>query len=373
MRNFKETRHPIRWGQGHNIRKGILLILFFPFLLTNTGLNAQPEHIEVNGQELFVSGMNMAWNDFGKDLTNFNEQVFTRALDEISEAGGNCMRWWMHVNGTSSPLFRDGKVSGLSEGEIDHVRRVLDMAQERGMSVCLCLWSFDMLQGRHDIDYQQNRNLLEKPEYTGAYIENALLPMVRALKGHPAIMCWEIFNEPEGMTSEFGWTPRAERTRMKYIQQFVNLTAGAIHREAPGENVSNGSWSFRASSDIGDYENYYTDEKLIAAGGDPLGTLDFYMVHYYAWGKEALSPFYHPASYWKLDKPLVIGEFAAHGPYEGITTVDAYQYLYDNGYAGGMTWMWLGNDGNGGIKDAAPGMKNMLEKHPQDVRLQFQR
>jgi hypothetical protein len=345
------------------------LLCFVLAGLPSPGSQAQPNRIEVNGQELFISGMNLAWGNFARDLTEFHEPTFQKALDEISAAGGNCMRWWTHINGTRSPQFTDGKVSGLAAGEIDNIRRVLDMARERNMTIMLCLWSFDMLQGRQGVNYEQNRNLLEKQEFTRAYIDHALLPMVRELKGHPAILCWEVFNEPEGMTVEFGWTPPEERTSMQYVQQFINLIAGAIHKEAPGEKVSNGSWSFRASSEIGEYKNYYTDQALIRAGGDPLGTLDFYMVHYYAWGKEELSPFHHPVSYWQLDKPLVIGEFSAKGPYQDVDNVTAYTNLYENGYAGGLSWTWTGHDGNGGVKEATPGMKLLLEQHPGDIRL----
>ncbi|MFC2090454.1 hypothetical protein ACFLT1_06715 [Bacteroidota bacterium] len=330
---------------------------------------SQSNRIEINKQEVFISGMNLAWNNFARDLTQFEEETFTRALDQIAQGGGNAMRWWLHLNGTQSPLFEDGKVIGLSEGEIDHVRKVLDLAVERNMVICLCLWSFDMLQGRQGVLYEQNRNLLENPDYTQAYIDNALIPMVEALAGHPGIMCWEIFNEPEGMTREYGWTPKEERTEMKFVQQFINLTAAAIHETAPGEKVSNGCWSFRAGSDIGDYKNYYTDAELLKAGGNENGTLDFYMVHYYAWGKEALSPFHHPVSYWELDKPLVIAEFSAKGPYENISTVEAYEYLYKNGYAGALSWTWTGHDGNGGVKEANPGMMNLLHKYPEDIKI----
>lgn len=307
----------------------------------------------------------MAWGNFAYDLTNFNEATFIQALDEISDAGGNSMRWWMHVNGTQSPRFTDKMVSGLSDGEIENVKRVLDLAQERRMVISLCLWSFDMLQGDHGIDFEQNLNLLEKPEYTQAYIDNALIPMVNELKGHPAIMCWEVFNEPEGMTTEFGWTP--QKTQMKYVQQFINLVAGAIHRVAPNEKVSNGSWSFQASTNIGGNKNYYSNSELIAAGGDSLGTLDFYMVHYYNHFPTSRSPFHHSSIYWNLDKPLVIAEFAASGPYSGISPQQAYEYLYDNGYAGALSWTWTGHDGNGDVTDATPGMMSLFTNHPEDI------
>jgi hypothetical protein len=86
-------------------------------------------------------------------------------------------------------------------------------------------------------------------------------------------------------------------------------------------------------------------------GGDPDGTLDFYMVHYYEWGGRAISPFHHHASYWGLDKPLVIGEFAAKGLSDSLGPVSpahAFQRLYDSGYAGGMGWTYTAHDGFGG-------------------------
>ena len=67
--------------------------------------------IHHNGQDIFLSGMNLAWINFARDLTDFNETAFTTALDEISAAGGNCIRWWLHTNGTSSPYFMNDSVA----------------------------------------------------------------------------------------------------------------------------------------------------------------------------------------------------------------------------------------------------------------------
>lgn len=326
--------------------------------------------------QIFASGINLAWgldeegnHNFAMDLLDLPEYTFPDALDELSTAGGNTLRWWLHTNGRNGLYFNDlGQVTGLDPRTIPNLKKVLDMARERGIVLSLCLWSFDMLEDQGQ-NQQHMKQLLEDSAITKTYIYNALIPIIEAVGNHPAILTWEIFNEPEGMTREFGWTP--ERTEMKYVQQFINLVAGAIHRHQPSALVSNGSWSFRASSDVGNNKNYYRDSLLIAAGGDSLGYLDFYQVHYFPehFGNE-LSPFHNPASYWQLDKPIVIGEFPVTGINEKAnphkSTEEAYLYAFENGYAGCLSWSWTGFQG-AGLEEAREGMINLWKNYPQDI------
>jgi hypothetical protein len=93
--------------------------------------------------------------------------------------------------------------------------------------------------------------------------------------------------------------------------------------------------------------NLYRDDRLIAAAdGDALATLDFYEPHYYnnEGDKGAWSPFHHPAAYWQVDKPIVIGEFHTLEPLDVLDQVidprDMCQRLVDYGYAGGWPWQW---------------------------------
>jgi hypothetical protein len=319
---------------------------------------------------LFLNGINLAWMDFANDLTAFNENLFADVLDEVSAAGSNCIRWWLHTNGTSSPFFLNDSVAYITDNEILAMFKGLDMAYERGMGIIMCLWSFDMLRSSNStlVKYR-NRLMLTDPVYTQAYINNALIPLLETIGDHPAVICWEIFNEPEGMTPVGGWGD-VDDVPITAVQAFINRTAGAIHRNTENAKVSNGCWSFIAGTDVGSNYNYYTDERLIAQGGDPDGYLDFYMVHYYDWAGTTLSPFHHPASYWELDKPLVIAEFETDGPFAGINARAAYDSLYKNGYAGALSWSWSDTQ-FGGLPAAEPGINYITTTYPADVTINY--
>ncbi|TRX48797.1 T9SS type A sorting domain-containing protein [Fulvivirga sp. M361] len=325
--------------------------------------------IRAGSQDVFASGLNLAWDEYSKDIVELNQSYFKSVLDDMESTGGNALRWWLHTNGRFSPVFNNaGGVTGLGPNTISNMRKVLDLAYERGVIISMCLWSFDMLQNQGQ-NVSIMKQLLENPQATKTYIDNALIPIIEELGDHPAVMCWEVFNEAEGMTNEFGWTPT--RTSMKSIQQFVNLVAGAIHRTEPKALVSTGAWSFKALTDQAGFFNYYRDDRLIAAGGDTDGTLDFYQVHYYPehFGNVA-SPFHRPASWWDLDKPIVIGEFPVReidGQADpNYSTTEAYQLAYEYGYAGAMAWSYSGFDG-GDFNDAKEGMNFLMTNHASDI------
>ena len=381
---------------------------------------SQSNRVGYNNQKLFLSGSNLAWVSFASDLNTTNSKANANTIAnwmlQMHDNGGNAMRWWLHTDGTASPVFSPNNiVTGPGANTITDLKRVCDLAWEREIGLDLCLWSFDMLVKTKSASViNRNTLLLSDTTYTNAYIKNCLKPIVQALKGHPGILCWEIFNEPEGMSNEFGWS-HTNHIPMAYIQRFVNLCAAAIHEVDPSAKVTNGSWAFAASSDVTlskstdekgldiskmtsaekknleDFvlnkygfqmtaeeivmqfqkaavtrKNYYSDSQLVAAGGKTNGTLDFYSVHYYTGLGVSNSPFTHPASFWGLDKPLVIAEFAASSTNDGVPKDVLYKYLYSNGYAGGLAWSWT--DVNLSTReDMLAWMKGIFDLYKTDV------
>lgn len=338
----------------------------------------------VNGQKRFMSGMNLAWINFATDVGDKSMDInsFTDKVKQIRKAGGNALRWWLHTDASNCPkIDSDGKVTGLGVNTIKNLRNALDTAYAYGVVVDMCLFSFDLLVPGTKSTYssfnlENNYKFLTDTSAITTYLEKGLKPILDSVGDHPAVMCWEVFNEPEGMLASAGWSHVTKKISQTDILRITNRIAGFVHRNSK-KMVSTGIASFQ-------YCSQYSTEKLIAAGGDTDGYLDFYMAHYYPeWQDESISPFHHPASFWNMDKPILIGEFPANdwsssttGPSSGqplktsMKSVDAFAYAYENGYAGAMSWaMTEQNSFFGTYETTAPALKALFDAHKNDIMI----
>ncbi|WP_290729874.1 T9SS type A sorting domain-containing protein [Fibrobacter sp. UBA3629] len=336
------------------------------FLLSGTafaapGLTVSGTDLLYNGKKIFFSGTNLAWSDYNSDVgaSPLNENAWRKAVEGTRAAGGNAIRWWLFNNMSQSPEIDQTThlVSGLKENTINNMKKALDIAEEYGVMVSMCLFSHNLMEpnqwGLYDekLDITANTNLFED-EGTQAFIDNALIPVVKAIGNHKALMTWEVFNEPEGMTSECsGWT--SKKMALSKIQAFTNKVAAAIHTENPELLVSTGSVNIQ-------YQKHWNDAALVAAGGKANGTLDFFQTHYYPYYQnDAVSPFVNTAAqmaskYGYDSKPMIIGEFPASG-WKGdtytasmaaktqISTEECYRKAFDGGYAGALAWQYIGD------------------------------
>jgi len=336
----------------------------------------------INGNRIFISGMNIAWNNFGSDVGDTPVDIgkFVNQFKQIKGAGGNAVRWWLHIDAQNCPKLNDaGQVTGIGSRTIANMRQVLDSAYNYGIVVSMCLFSFDLLKEETKPSYSnynldRNYKLLTVPANVDTYVENALKPILAAVGNHPAVMCWEVFNEPEGMlpSNASGWGLQ-KSIEYSDIIRFTAKVAAAVHKNTK-KMASTGIHGYETQT----YFPNYTNAKLKeAAGGDEQAYLDFYMVHYYPeWSGSAKSPFHNPASHWNMDRPILIGEFPARDwPPSGsnwqtsMKIVDAYEYAYKNGYCGAMSWAMTEGDKAkfGDFNTTKPALENLHTKYKADI------
>jgi len=335
-----------------------------------------------SGEKIFLSGFNLAWsagnfaNDVGDASWNSaQEAYFRKAFKDVADSGGNVMRVWLSTDGSRDPKFgADGLVSGLGTKTIANVQKMLLLAKENKILLMPVLLTHNFLQNEaasRGASLANNKKLLTTDEGIKAYIDNAMVPLVKAIGNDPNLACWEICNECEGMVENIGWT--SQKVAKANIQKITNRMAGAIKRAVPGVLVSTGI--VQAS-----YLNWYSDAALKAAGADADGTLDFYMVHYYGWNGPENSPFKKSASGWGIDKPIAVGEFASNSWSTSTTASSSMKdaekidtllaNLIKNGYAGGLFWQYqVDSDAwMQGFPTASPSMAELARDYPDDVK-----
>jgi len=339
----------------------------------------------INGQKVFVSGMNIAWNNFGNDVGDVGVNItpFVNQFKQIRSAGGNAVRWWLHTDFRNEPkMNNDGSVDRIGTKTIDNVRQVLDSASKYGVVVSLCLFSFDLLQldGKDANKVAINKKFLTVPANLDTYISKVLTPMLTAVGNHPAIMCWEVFNEPEGMSSDAGGWSDGDKVPMSDILRITARIAAVVHDKTV-KMASTGIHEY------GKMKTWYSDSKLkTAAGSDPLASkayLDFYMAHYYPeYIGTSGSPFHNNAKSWGMDRPVLIGEFPAQSWGNGsgygsiqsgtaMTITAAYEYAYNNGYCGALSWSMTESNPSkfGSFTTTKPALENLFAKHQAQIEI----
>ena len=75
----------------------LLLCAGSTFLLSEAGLTTSGSNLFYNGQKVFLSGVNIAWNSYGYDFGNGAYEANSKAtlerwLTQIANAGGNSVR-----------------------------------------------------------------------------------------------------------------------------------------------------------------------------------------------------------------------------------------------------------------------------------------
>eukprot|EP00095_Tigriopus_kingsejongensis_P005362 maker-scaffold34_size539781-snap-gene-3.20 protein:Tk05362 transcript:maker-scaffold34_size539781-snap-gene-3.20-mRNA-1 annotation:"mannan endo- -beta-mannosidase" len=310
------------------------------------------------GQEVFLSGTNAAWFQYGNDFGNgqwdsSTGTQLTKEMKLIGDSGGNSVRVWVHVEGEFTPQFDSNGYVSATDGSgtlISDLRKLLDVCQSNGVFLIPVLWNGAVMRP------QKYKDLFTDTEKLRSYLDNALTPMVEALKDHPALGAWEIMNEPEGSiqmaadedacydTTHLDWTRSHPGIRapgwsggnigFRNMLKFINRHASAILQADPKALVTVGSWSEWSQTD----SDQIQDDSVH----------NFWQIHTYPYNSQwdTGSPFQLSVNDYDMDAPLVIGEFPVesfeqdegHTLPNGDSTEDLVEYLYGHGYNGGWSW-----------------------------------
>jgi uncharacterized repeat protein (TIGR02543 family) len=332
--------------------------IFFIVLGISAILQAMPAASRItlpSGKKIFAVGMNLAWINYAGDVGNtaIDTLKFDKPMKDIADSGANCMRIWLSTDGTHDPVYGStGLVTGAGTQTVANIQKMLKLAKKHNLVLVLVLLTHNWVNKSIDQTIlANNKKMLTTDAGLQAYIDNYLVALVKAIGNDPNLLCWEIFNEPEGMVD--GWSSPKNTITQAQVQKAVNWIAAAIHTNVSNVLVSNGAASLGTMS-------WYTDNALSTVGTKTNGTLDFYMAHYYGWNGTSNSPFTKTYASWNLDKPLIIGEYAStswskstssSSPMQDGANVDTLlTYLDKVGYAGGLGWQYQQDGGDPWMK-----------------------
>lgn len=348
----------------------------------------------------YLSGVNVPWQGggFGADFATVEEwgqhtyspEATEQMFANLQAKGVNSVRWWVFADGRGAPEFNatsGGRVTGLDSTTLSSMASAIGLAAEYDIYIVFNLWSFDMLfadgtPATHGEHGGGHRDLIVDQTTRRSFIDKALLPMLRyAVPGsqytigtHPAVLGWDIINEPEWGISEAGALDQriAQPVSLAEMQRFVAEVSGAIHRNS-NQLVTVGSAAMKWNADLGlgVQANFWKDAALTPY--DAEGKLDFYQIHYYGWMNGDSNWSYSPLRMsWAaagFDKPTVVGEFSANAGGTGRSVSGLLDGLHEGCYGGAWAWSYYDVDSSGNWSDLAEPIGQFNTAHANEVSI----
>lgn len=281
----------------------------------------------------FMTGANLPWvnygHDFGANANNpaggiaqpKNREKLARTLDRLDAQGVKHLRWFMLCDGRSGIRYdAAGKPLGLDDKFVADVDAALAEAHKRGMTITFALADFLWFKGEKD--KPGRADLLRDPAKRQALLDNVITPILKRYGQHPAIEAWDVVNEPEWAVFGYGnWNP-SSAVAPSEMRAYIQEATERIHR-----------WTSHQAT-VGSASTRWLD--LVRGLG-----LDLYQAHWYD-HFEAKAPLGRPVDSYKLDRPLILGEFPTKGSKrDGQALLDL---AHRAGFAGAMPWGVLSTD-----------------------------
>lgn len=328
-------------------------VLLSVFLIHALSFAANPNRVTIKGKEYYLNGINVAWNSWDADLTNYDSAAFEGMFKDLESIKANAIRWWWFIDGEGQLSFNGNLAQPLAQGVFNNLDMAFRQAERHGIKIMPCLISFD-------IKNTGKTFLITDAAATDAFVTNVVKPLVVRYNDHPAMGLWEIMNEGDWvLTVEQGTVSIAD------FQRFHGKVAAGIHAADADAIVTTGMGMYK-------YMDRMRDDSLMkATGNDPLAKLDVYQTHYYSWMHGtgwSYEPWIKTSTEWIPEgKPILVGEFACKGEAGVWSSMDMHVKSVEKGYAGSFCWAYFDNrkDKEGYWVDAKPGMQAISELIPE--------
>lgn len=245
--------------------------------------------------------------------------------------GPTVVRFFTFCDGRADPAFApDGSVAGIDPVFYRDFDTLLHAAERNRVLVIPVLLDFGWCAHARMVSGVQlggHADVIRDPDKRRSFLEHALRPLLERYGRHPAILAWDVCNEPEWVVDEVSDAIRARHdvVSLAAMQSFVRSCAAYVHRLTPSQLVTLGSARRKWLS-------------LWKGCG-----LDLYQFHWY--DHHASEEPFPWGSYDELDldKPCFVGEVPT--AQTAITRLEFLAAAQDGGYSGLLFWSYGARDG----------------------------
>jgi hypothetical protein len=240
------------------------------------------------------------------------------------------VRFFVLCDGRAAPSFApDGRVERIDPLFFRDFDALVRAAERQGVLLIPVLLDFGWCADRTTVSGVQlggHAEVIRDPAKRRSFLEHALAPILERYGSHPAILAWDVCNEPEWIIDEIpeAFRRNHEMVSLADMRAFVQGCARYVHRFTSNQLATVGSARRK-------WVRLWT-------GCD----LDLYQFHWFDHfrGDE---PFpWPPCDELDLDKPCLIGEVPTSNTRFSIPEFSAAAEA--GGYAGLLFWSYTGRD-----------------------------
>ncbi len=276
----------------------------------------------------FLTGANLPWVHYGIDfganawrpdggIAQADERARVEAaFAGLAASGVRYVRWFLFCDGRAGITFSSAALPlGLDDCVFRDVDAALDIARRHNLRIMFVLLDFlwcNPATTTRAVQMGGRSDVLADVASREALLDHVFVPLLERYGEEPAILAWDVINEPEWITT----------VEPRDLDAFLGESVSLIHATTI-HPVTVGSAGVR-------WRDRYMNLNL-----------DFYQVHWYdsLTHQPSLDT---PVARLGFDRPVLLGEYPTRG--SKLTPEDIVAAARASGYAGAFYWSVLAKD-----------------------------